>query len=97
MASVGILHQGMANDRTTGELAKALAITEVDLQLALDAFEADPDIAVVELGSDYALNLRAALKASSFAQLALAKLNANPGLKRAAVRTAMLLARPLKQ
>jgi hypothetical protein len=86
----------MAKDLTTDELVKARAITEFDLQLALDAAEADPDIEMVELGAGYALNLPAALRASSFAELALAKPNATPMLKRAAVRTAILLARPVK-
>ena len=63
------LYQGMAKDLTTDELVKAQAITEFDLQLALDAAEADPDIEMVELRAGYALNLPAALRASSFAEL----------------------------
>jgi len=43
------------------------------------------------------LNPRAAVEASSFAQLALTKAGASDVLKRYAVRTAILLARPEKR
>ena len=87
----------MSTGPTTRDLVKAQAVTEEDLQSALDAFKANPDTEVVDLGASYRLNLQAALKASSFAQLTLAKPGANDLLKRAAVRTAILLARPKKR
>jgi len=87
----------MATNLTTSQLVEAQTITVENLQSALDAFEADPGIETVELGGSYSLNLRAAIEASSFAQLTFAKAGASSELKRFAVRTAILLARPQRR
>ncbi|WP_336491599.1 hypothetical protein [Methylobacterium nigriterrae] len=87
----------MSINPTTSQLVKAHVITEEDLQSALDAFEADPEIERVELGGSYSLNPHAAIEASSFAQLTFARAGASSELKRSAVRTAILLARPEKR
>src|SRR4051794_26289556 len=75
--------------RSVDALVKAEAITEANLQSALDAFAANRGIEAAELGGGYSLNLQAVVRASSFAQLALAKPGASDTLKRSAVRTAI--------
>ena len=86
----------MANDRTFGDLFKAKAILEADLDAAVDAFMADPSLTAFLMSEGYALNPHDAVSASPFALGMLAKLDAKPASKRAAVRTAILLSRPVR-
>ena len=87
----------MTESPTTGELYKAEAITDDDLDAAVEAYIADPRTTVFVMGDTYQLDLRAAVKAHPFARDNLRNPEASPGLKRAAVRKAILLARPKKR
>lgn len=81
---------------TTGELFKAEAITDADIAAAVDAFMADPAISDHPLGDGYRLDLAGAVRAHEWASGTTANKDATDHLKRAAVRTAILLARPDK-
>ena len=54
----------MANDPTFGDLYKAKAIVEADLESAVDAFMADPSLTAFIMGEGYALDPHDALSAS---------------------------------
>lgn len=86
----------MANDPTFGELYKAKAIVETDLDAAVEAFMADPSLTAFLMGGGYTADLAAAVTASSFAAEMIADPVIKPQSKRNAVRTAILLARPVK-
>jgi hypothetical protein len=85
----------MAEPQTFGELYKTKAILEDDLVAAVEAYIADQDMKRVPVGS-YAVDIVAAIEASPFAQGMLADPGVKEGSKRSAVRTAILLARPVK-
>ena len=82
---------------TVGELFKAQAITVEDVDAAVEAYFSDPRTTLFVMGGDYQLDLKAAVKAHAFARDHLRNPEASPGLKRAAVRKAIMLARPEKQ
>ena len=84
----------MAETPTTGDLYKARTVLEDDVVAAVDAFMADPNLTSFLVGDSYAIDLQAAVAASPFALGMLANPEAKPTSKRAAVRTAILLARP---
>lgn len=63
---------------------------------AVDAFIADRSLTTFLMGQGYALDLHAAVSDSPFALGLLANPDAKPASKRAAVRTAILLALPVK-
>ncbi|KQO66052.1 hypothetical protein ASF22_05130 [Methylobacterium sp. Leaf87] len=81
---------------TTGELSKAKAVTEADIVAAVDAFMADPGTTAFLFGEGYRLDLAEAVRAHEWASVTTANKDATDHLKRAAVRTAILLARPEK-
>lgn len=85
----------MAERLTTGDLYKAKLILEKDVVAAVDAFMANPSTSAFLIGEGFALDLYAAVAASPFALRVLADPNALPASKRCAVRTAILLARPV--
>jgi hypothetical protein len=82
---------------TTGELLETGIVTEDDLWRAAEAYLIDPETTLVLIGADYRLNLQAAIDASVLAKDLLSRPDADDHLKRAAVRTAILLARPEKR
>jgi hypothetical protein len=82
---------------TTGELLETEIVTEDDLWRAAEAYLIDPETTLVLIGADYRLNLQAAIDASVLAKDLLSRPDADDHLKRAAVRTAILLARPEKR
>ena len=86
----------MTNDQTFGELYKAKGILEVDLDAAVEAFMADPSLTAFLMGEGYTADLAAAVRASSFAAEMIADAGIKPQSKRNAVRTAILLSRPMK-
>lgn len=86
----------MAERPTTGELYKAKAILEYDLIAAVDAYMADRTTGEFALGNAYTLNLAVAVQASDFAMRILGDSAFTDVSKRSAVRTAILLARPVQ-
>jgi hypothetical protein len=86
----------MAENPTTGELYKAKAILEADVVAAVDAFMADPTTTLFVFGDGYRLDLAAAVRSHPWAATTISTAEATEHLKRAAVRTAILLARPEK-
>ncbi|KQP10119.1 hypothetical protein ASF28_02880 [Methylobacterium sp. Leaf99] len=85
----------MANaPQTTGELFKAKAVTETDIAAAVDAFMADPSKSTFLFGEGYRIDLAEAVRAHEWASVTAVNKDATDHLKRAAVRTAILLARP---
>ena len=86
----------MANDPTFGDLYKAKSIIEADLDAAVDAFMTDPSLTTFQMSEGFDLDPHGAVSASPFALGMLAKPDAKPTSKRNAVRTAILLARPVK-
>ena len=81
---------------TIGELFKAKAVTEADVGAAVDAFMTDPTTTLFILGEGYGVDLAAAVAAQAWATREMAHPDATDHLKRHAVRTAILLARPDK-
>ena len=81
---------------TTGDLFKAKAITSDEVDAAVDAVLAKPEIGAYPIGGGYLLDLGAATKAHKPTVAALADLGANEKHRRIMVRTAILLARPEK-
>lgn len=86
----------MAEARTFGELFKTKAITDADLDAAVDAYVADPTLTLFMIGEGYGIDLAAAIADSVFATGMVTKANAKLASKRSAVRTAILLAWPVK-
>ncbi|WP_132254418.1 hypothetical protein [Methylobacterium segetis] len=87
----------MAEQPTTGGLFKAKAITEDDVLAAVDAYLADPTTSLFLMGDGYGLDLDAAVRSHAWAAQTVFNAEATDHLKRAAVRTAILLARPEKR
>ena len=83
-------------DQTFGELNKAKAITDADLDAAVDAHLADPTQTAFLMGEGYTVDLHAAVSNSTFALEMLADPERKVESKRSAVRSAILLARPVK-
>lgn len=81
---------------TIGELFKAKAVTPEDVAAAVDAFMADPTTTLFMLGEGYGVDLAAAVAAQAWATREMANPDATEHIRRHAVRTAILLARPDK-
>jgi hypothetical protein len=86
----------MAENLTTGELYKAKAILEADVVAAVDAFMADPTTTAFLFGDGYQIDLSEAVRSHEWASVTVGTKDATEHLKRTAVRTAILLARPEK-
>ncbi|KAB1071584.1 hypothetical protein [Methylobacterium planeticum] len=87
----------MADNPTTEELLEAEVITWDRPWQAIEMFVADPEMDSLNLGASYSSNVHAAIDASVLAKDLLLKPSIDDHLKRAAVRTAILLARPEKR
>jgi hypothetical protein len=83
----------MAENRTIAELLLAEAITSDEIDAAVDALLAKPDVGLYPVGGGYLLDLAAAVRAHPFSHAALSGGDASPSRKRKAARTAILLAR----
>jgi len=81
---------------TTGDLFKAKTLTEEDLAAAVDAFMADPTTTAFLFGDGYWIDLAEAVRSHEWASVTVGTKDATEHLKRTAVRTAILLARPEK-
>ncbi|GJE42741.1 hypothetical protein AEGHOMDF_1914 [Methylobacterium soli] len=79
---------------TIGELLQNGDISEDDLQAAISTCVSDPKLTHVVVGKAYRVTLGGTLKTSSFSGRTVRDPEASEGLKRAAVRKALLLARP---
>jgi hypothetical protein len=87
----------MATDPTIGELFKQALVLDADVSAAVDAYMTDAETGVFPVGErGYGLDLTAAVDAHGPARRALADVSASDGFKRTMVRTALLLARPVK-
>lgn len=86
----------MANDQTFGDLYKAKAILKADLDAAVKAYMTDPAVDRFAIGDGYTADLAAAVVGSPFAAGMIADPGIKPGSKRSAVRTTILVARPVR-
>ena len=86
----------MDTDATTADLLEQGLLTDAEVDAAVETFMSDPKATLFVMGSVYKLNPQAAVKAHAFARDNLRNPEASPGLRRAAVRKAILLARPKK-
>jgi len=86
----------MAENPTTGELFKAKSILEADVVAVVDAFMADPTTTAFLFGDGYQIDLAEAVSSHEWAKVTVANKDTTEHLRRAAVRTAILLARPKK-
>lgn len=77
---------------TVGELFEAKAITNEQVNAAVEAYLAGPEAGAHPITSGYTLDLAAAVAGDGWAAQVVGNPEASPGLKRAAVRTAILLA-----
>ena len=84
----------MATNPTTGELFKAKSLTDADIDAAVDAFMADPTTTLFVFRDRYRIDLAAAVRTHEWASVTVGTKDATEHLKRVAVRTAILLARP---
>lgn len=78
---------------TVGELFKAKAVTDDEVNALVEAYQADPGTSALPIADGYSLDLAAAVAGHGWASQVLANPESSPGLKRAATRTAILLAR----
>lgn len=86
----------MSENLTTGELYKAKAILEADVVAAVDTFMADPTTTAFLFGDGYRIDLAEAVHSHEWASVTVGTKDATEHLKRTAVRTAILLARPVR-
>ncbi|MGX9981107.1 hypothetical protein [Methylobacterium fujisawaense] len=85
-----------ADHAVIADPGEAKAVTDDNVNAAVDAVLADRATEAYVLTDEYALNLNAAVQASTFASLILKNVHASQSQKRDAVRTAILLAHPVK-
>ncbi|CAO4173264.1 hypothetical protein [Methylorubrum aminovorans] len=81
---------------TVGELFKAKAVTDDDVTALIDAVLDGRMEERFELAEGYVLDVAAAVKANAFATAVLRDKTSTSGVRRTAVRTAILLARAQK-
>ncbi|MFC5552347.1 hypothetical protein [Methylobacterium iners] len=85
----------MPSDPTIGESFKVTATADIHLD-AVASFFADPTTSLFLMGQGYGVNLAAAVAASHFATEMAADQEEKLTSRRAAVRSAILLARPMR-
>ena len=81
---------------TVGELFKAKAVTDDEVNAVVGVFMKDPETGAHPIADGYSLDLAAAVVGHRWASEVVGNLESSPGLKRGAVRTAILLARARK-
>ena len=86
----------MADPQTIGELFKAKLILEAEMAAAVEAYFADPKTAQFVFAGGYSIDLMSAVRAQPSAKKLISDPDASEGLKRGAIRRAILLARPVK-
>jgi len=87
----------MTDSPTTGDLYSAKTITYRDLESAIEAYFTGSPIFRFPGGDGYELDVAAAVLANPFARYIQRRSDVTVDMKRAAVRTAILLARPEKR
>jgi hypothetical protein len=80
---------------SVGDLLQAKTITQADVDAAVDAFLGNPKVGRFKLAVGCVVDLTAAVKADRHATATLKEPTARPGSKRAAVKSALLLACPI--
>ena len=81
---------------TVGELFKAKAVTDEQVNAAVEVYLSDLEVSIFPIADGYVVDVDAAVVKHLWASHVLANDEASPSLKRAAVRTAILLARAQK-
>ena len=87
----------MAENLAISSLLARGKISKADLTAAVDAYLSDPETTAYPLGDQFALDLSAAVAAHPFTVKTLKQRKAGLSARRAAVRTALMLARPEKR
>ena len=89
----------MAEDPTIGELFKAKVVSDDEIAAAVDLFMREPAVSLFRFAEGYSLNVAAAVEAHPlvWARTIVANPGATEELRRAAVRTAILMARPQQE
>lgn len=86
----------LASELTFGDLDRAKAILEADRDSAVDAFMDDPKTPRFVFAGRYSLDLMVAVRAQGSARKLMKDPDSSDALKRAVVRRAILLSRPVK-
>ena len=81
---------------TVGELLTAKAVTDDEVNAAVEALLKNSGTTAHPIADGYVLDLAAAVAGHGWASQVVANPESSPGLKRAATRTALLLARAQK-
>lgn len=81
---------------TVRELFKAKAVSDEQVNAAVDAYLAKPETNAHPIADCYVLDLTAAVAGHGWASQVVANPESSPGLKCAAIRTAILLSRAQK-
>lgn len=86
----------MAASPTIADLFKAKAVTDEQVDRAVETYLAEPRTSAHPIAEGYTVDLAAAVRGHGWARRVAADPMTNPVLKRAAVQTAILLARAKK-
>ena len=82
--------------QSVSDLVHARKIGRFNLDAAVEAFLANPKIGAFDLAPGFTLDLTVAVRADRHATATLGEPTAKGGSRRAAVRSALLLARPIE-
>lgn len=85
---------GLMPPAMTLDLLATLNVVDDDVAAVVEVYMANPDIGLVGFGEGYRINPAEAVAAHPFARTLIAQPWAGEDLRRAAVRAAILLARP---
>ena len=81
---------------TVDELFKAKAVTDEQVNAAVEAYLADPTVGVIRIADGCGVDIAKAVEAHPFTRATLAGAKPGPSRKRKAIRAAILLARAQK-
>jgi hypothetical protein len=87
----------MAENLTISSLLARGKISNSDIAAAVEAYLSDPETTAYPLGDQFSLDLSAAVAAHPFTAKTLRHGKAGVSARRAAVRTALMLAKPEKR
>ena len=86
----------MTESSTVRELFKAKAVTDDEVNAAVDGYLGECSTTAHPIADGYSLDLAAAFAGDGWASQVVANPESSPGLKRGVTRTAILLARAQK-